>query len=140
MLSYKGTEFRSIIKGHMAQGGDLNISPRAPEPEELLGGGNLIDISNESIFDGSLFNDEGNFRLSHARPYLLAMDNNGPNENGSRFLITFKAVPYLDGEHVVFGEVISGKETIDKMSNVGTKKGFDIESIVTIVDSGEVPM
>ena len=71
--------------------------------------------SNESIYDGKLFDDE-NFKLSHSRPYLLSMDTEKANENGSRFYITFKRALQLDGISMVFGEVLSGKDTVDKIN------------------------
>ena len=48
------------------------------------------------------------------------MANAGPNTNGSQFFITTEIVPHLNGIHVVFGEVISGFEIIDKLNNVKT--------------------
>lgn len=68
------------------------------------------------------------------------MANNGRDQNGSRFLITFIVTAWLDGQHVVFGEVLSGHETIDKMNNLGTSSGVNLTSTVKIVDSGEIPM
>jgi cyclophilin family peptidyl-prolyl cis-trans isomerase len=72
----------------------------------------------QSIY-GRKFDDE-NFKLTHDRPYLLSMANAGPNTNGSQFFITTVNTPHLDGKHVVFGEVISGFEIIDKLNNVKT--------------------
>ncbi len=42
----------------------------------------------------------------HTRPYVVSMDNSGPNTNGARFLITAAAQPQLDYVNSVFGEVI----------------------------------
>lgn len=40
--------------------------------------------------------------LSHL---LLAVTDNAPNSNGSQFFVTTVVTSWLDGKHVVFGEV-----------------------------------
>ena len=62
----------------------------------------------ESIY-GPKFADE-NFKLSHTTGGLLSSANAGKNTNGSQFFLTFKAAPWLNGKHVVFGRVEKGFE------------------------------
>ena len=119
-LHFKNSVFHRIIPGFMAQGGDFTSG-------DGRGG--------ESIY-GSRFNDE-NFKLKHTKPHLLSMANAGPNTNGSQFFITFKETPWLDGRHVVFGEVIEGQDIVNELEKIGTGSGSTKKKAV-IVDSGEL--
>ena len=47
---------------------------------------------------------------------------------------------WLDGRHVVFGEVLEGYDIVDKIQNVPKARGDKPEKDVTIVKSGELEM
>lgn len=58
------------------------------------------------------------------------MANKGPGTNGSQFFVTFAAAPHLDGRNSVFGSVIEGWETLDRMEEVGVdKKNRPVERV-----------
>ncbi|KZZ97108.1 peptidyl-prolyl cis-trans isomerase D [Ascosphaera apis ARSEF 7405] len=120
-LSYKGSIFHRVIKQFMIQGGDFT---------EFNGTGG------ESIY-GEKFPDE-NFDLKHDKPFLLSMANSGPGTNGSQFFVTTVPTPHLDGKHVVFGEVISGKGVIRKVENSKTSPNDKPLVDVKVVDCGEL--
>ena len=42
----------------------------------------------------------------------------GPVTGGSQFFITFRATPNLNGKHTVFGRVIKGFDTLEKLQRV----------------------
>ncbi|XP_042389222.1 peptidyl-prolyl cis-trans isomerase CYP63-like isoform X2 [Zingiber officinale] len=119
-LCYKGSTFHRIVKGFIAQGGDLSR-------QDGIGG--------ESIY-GRKFPDE-NFKLKHAGPGFLSLASSAPNSNGSQFFITFRATPELDGKNVVFGKVLSSSALLKKIEHAGTEKGKPLY-MVKIVDCGEV--
>lgn len=120
-LAYKGSKFHRIIRDFMAQGGDFT-------KDNGTGG--------ESIY-GAKFEDE-NFILKHTKPGLLSMANSGADTNGSQFFMTFVETPWLDGKHVVFGEVLEGFEILGEMNRLGSRDGTDRSTEWLIADSGIV--
>lgn len=120
-LAYKGSKFHRIIRDFMAQGGDFT-------KDNGTGG--------ESIY-GAKFEDE-NFILKHSKPGLLSMANSGADTNGSQFFMTFVETPWLDGKHVVFGEVLEGFEILGEMNRLGSRDGTDRSTEWLIADSGIV--
>lgn len=119
-LHYKGSSFHRVIPQFMLQGGDFT---------------NGDGTGGESIY-GEKFADE-NFKHKHSKPFLLSMANAGPGTNGSQFFITTVQTPWLNGKHVVFGEVLEGKEIVTKIEGQGSPSGTTKVKIV-IEDSGEL--
>merc|ERR1712167_340631 len=71
---------------------------------------------------GSKFRDE-NYTLKHDGRGTVSMANSGPHSNCSEFFIAAEECPSLNGKHVVFGKVLTGMETVDKILGSGHKTG-----------------
>ncbi len=94
---YTNTIFHRIVKGFMIQGGD---------PKGDGTGGPGYKFEDEKI----------------TRDYkrgIVAMANSGPNTNGSQFFIMHKDYE-LPKQYVIFGRVIEGMDTVDKIAEVPT--------------------
>ena len=63
------------------------------------------------------------------------MANRGPNTNGSQFFITYKATPWLDDQHAVFGRVTEGLEVLQSIAPRDPQQSAGIagDTILTIV-------
>ncbi|XP_075632919.1 peptidyl-prolyl cis-trans isomerase CYP21-1 [Castanea sativa] len=122
-LHYKGAPFHRIVSGFVIQGGDI-----------VHGDGRGFI----SIYGGGTFPDE-NFKIKHSHAGVVSMVNSGPDSNGSQFFITTVKASWLDGEHVVFGKVIQGMDTVFAIEGgAGTYSGKPRKKVV-IADSGEIP-
>ncbi|GAA5913238.1 hypothetical protein JCM6882_000040 [Rhodosporidiobolus microsporus] len=101
---YENIKFHRLIPGFMLQGGDPTGTGRGGES-----------------YWGKPFEDEYNVRNAHKHEQrgTLSMANSGPNTNGSQFFITFRdKCPHLDGKHTVFGRLVGGHTTLDKLERI----------------------
>jgi len=101
---YDGLTFHRVIPGFMAQGGD--------------------PIGNGAGNPGYKYEGEFNEGPGHSEAGILSMANAGPGTDGSQFFITFKATPFLDGKHTVFGKVVAGlDDSLATIEGLGTRSG-----------------
>ena len=102
---YDGVVFHRVIKGFMAQTGDVKFGNSTLNSFSLrnagTGGSEYPDLKSE-------FSD-----IPHERGTLSMARSNDPNSANSQFFICFQSAPHLDRQYTVFGKVIEGMEFVD---------------------------
>lgn len=93
---YNGVVFHRVIPGFMAQGGDPTGTG--------MSGSDLPDLRAE-------FND-----LPHLRGTVSMARTDAPNSANSQFFICFDVSFFLDGQYTVWGRVIEGMDTVDRIA------------------------
>ncbi len=101
---YDGTLFHRVIPGFMIQGGDPNT--KQSEKNSWGTGGPGYTIKAE-------FNSR-----SHQRGIVSMARAQDPDSAGSQFFIVTTDSTFLDRQYTVFGEVIEGMDTADKIVNL----------------------
>eukprot|EP00850_Spirogloea_muscicola_P000423 SM000002S05503 [mRNA] locus=s2:279818:282283:+ [translate_table: standard] len=164
---YRNSRFHRIIPGFMCQGqsspAPLSQEAQSSEPGSrghnvgfwgtvvcfltvsslasdllLQAGGDFTNdngTGGRSIY-GNKFPDE-TFILNHEGPGVLSMANSGPNTNGSQFFLCVAATPWLNGRHVVFGQVIEGYGVVKAIESLGNRSGETSQDVM-IYDCGVV--
>ena len=101
---YDGTLFHRVIPGFMIQGGDPNT--KTPDKSKWGTGGPGYSLKAE-------FNSR-----SHRRGIVSMARAQDPDSAGSQFFIVTTDSTFLDRQYTVFGEVIEGMDTADKIVNL----------------------
>lgn len=106
---YNGLNFHRVIPGFVAQGGCPNGSGA---------GGPGYTIKCETAGNPHK-HEKGSLSMAHA----------GKDTGGSQFFLVFEPQPHLDGVHTVFGKVVEGIDSVDRI-----KQG-DVMKEVTVYDA-----
>ncbi len=115
---YDGVTFHRVIPGFVAQAGD-------PTGTGLGSPGYRCD-------------DEIVPTLTYDRPGVVGMASGGPGTSsiGSQFFITYDALPQLDGNYTIIGQVIEGMDVVESITprdpsqSAGLPPGDVIETVL----------
>jgi cyclophilin family peptidyl-prolyl cis-trans isomerase/protein-disulfide isomerase len=83
-----------------------------PEVRAMTGDPSETGLGNP----GYLFETEITNGLYFDRPGMVALDNDGPDTNGSRFFITLSSNTQWNGQYTIFGQVLSGLDILFALS------------------------
>lgn len=106
-LNYKGCKFHRIVPGKVVHGGDITRG-------DGRGG--------QSIWYEDFYDE--NYEVKHFKAGMLSMANRGfPDSNNSQFFITLDNTFWYDNKHVVFGQMLEGKNVLEKLEKLGNELG-----------------
>ncbi|HNT37063.1 MAG TPA: peptidylprolyl isomerase, partial [bacterium] len=108
---YNGLTFHRVIRGFVAQGG-------CPKGDGTGDPGYKIP---------SEFNSR-----KHVRGTVAMARSQDPDSAGCQFYICFGAIPHLDNQYTVFGQVVRGMEVVDKFAVTEPGRGSVGDKMKTI--------
>ena len=119
---FNGTSFHRVIPGFVIQGGDPN-SKDGDRYNDGTGGraGKYYGVGEEENPDTWMLPAEFNDR-PHKRGTLSMARSSQENSAGSQFFICVDDLPQLDDMYTVFGEVIEGLDTVDRIVDTLTPR------------------
>jgi cyclophilin family peptidyl-prolyl cis-trans isomerase len=143
--NYDGTIFHRVIDGFMVQGGDFTngdgTGGHAASWQGFCNG--EVELSSSNCPETSwTIPDEANNGRTHV-PYALSMaKTSAPHTGGSQFFFVDggSSPSHLDGVHTVFGQVVSGTDIVDSISQVSVGDGDVPNYAVTITDAKLIPL
>lgn len=131
---YNNVSFHRVVKGVLIQTGDRNTLDNNPNNDGSGGPGysfadeinweslGLSEAKRQQLTNLGYSNDT-NVTSQPLEQMSVAMANNGPDTNGSQFFIVTAPsddviVKGMEGRYTVFGKVISGWDTVQKIESV----------------------
>ena len=135
-FGFKGSSFHRIIPQFMCQGGDFTnhngtggksiygrkfddenfvLKHTAPGEEFVKMSVSVLSLNELMVYVHQQIMKITAQMLSFMLTGQLSMANSGPNSNGSQFFITTDKTDWLDGKHVVFGELVEGMDVVRAM-------------------------
>jgi cyclophilin family peptidyl-prolyl cis-trans isomerase len=109
---YDGLTFHRIVPGFVIQGGDPNSRNDNPFDDGQGGPGYTVPA------------EIGRKHLKGAVAMARMPDAVNPSRasNGSQFYLALRDLPQLDGGYTVFGEIVSGWDTIERLTALANRK------------------
>lgn len=126
--AYDGVVFHRVIKGFMAQTGDVKFGKLDGDLAKAgRGGSDLPDLAAE-------FSD-----IPFDRGVVGMARSQSPDSANSQFFIMFDAGYFLNGQYTVVGRVIEGMDVVDQIKQGGGQSGSvaapqDVMTRVTVAE------
>lgn len=120
---FDGTNFHRVISGFVIQGGDSN-SKDGDRLNDGQGGraGKYYGFGDKKSPDTWTIPAEFNERPHKKGTLSMARSPQDNDSAGSQFFICLDSLPDLDGKYTVFGEVVQGMDTVEKIANILTPR------------------